>query len=70
MTTIAQLIASHKAALAKMREIEAGPSPRLIFTSRAASFVKISLAVGWPFLPPAGLPLWPGLNWECAGGRP
>ena len=26
MTTIAQLIASHKAALAKMREMEAGPN--------------------------------------------
>ena len=28
MTTIAQLIASHRAALAKMREMEAGPDAR------------------------------------------
>jgi len=29
-------------------------SPRLTFTRRAASFMKISFAVGWPFVRPAG----------------
>jgi hypothetical protein len=45
-------------------------SPRLIFTSRAASFMKISFGVGWPFRRPTELPLWPGWNRECTGGRP